>query len=207
MNDQSRKVFERIYGSAATPKELPWHRDEPPPLLVKALAARQGAGNALDIGCGAGTYSMYMARRGYKVTGIDFMPQAVEMLRKQAAAASLDVTAIQGDITTWETPEHFDVVLDVGCLHSIGQPRHAVYKKQLLRWLVPGGDFVLTHLGRRGWWDRWPVGPNRIGHDTIAALFQPDLKLKAYEPELLTGMPMFMGRSALVGRYWFQRVN
>ncbi len=205
MSDQSRQVFERLYKTAAAPRDLPWHRDVPPSLLVEALAARKEPGSALDVGCGAGTYSMYMARRGYRVTGIDFMPQAIEMLRRQAATAGLHVTAIEGDVTTWHTPQHYDVVLDVGCLHSLSRQQHPIYRRQLLRWLAPGGDYVLTHLGRRGWWDRWPVGPNRASREEILALFQPELELRAYEPERLSGMPLFMGRTALVGRYWFHR--
>ena len=100
-----------------------------------------------------------------------------------------------------------DVVLDVGCLHSLGKARHAAYKARLLQWLAPGGDFILVHCGRRGWWDRWPIGPDRAYHTDIERLFAPELELRAYRPELLTGMPLFMGRSALAGRYWLRRVR
>ena len=205
MPEQSRKVFERLYSRAQRPEDLPWHRAEPPGLLVEALDARGGPGTALDVGCGAGNYSIYMAKRGYRVTGVDFMPQAVELLGRQAAAAGLDITAARADITAWDPPHPFDVVLDVGCMHSLGVERHRVYKSRLLRWLAPGGDFVLIHCGRRGWWDGWPIGPNRVAHETLERLFAPELVLQAYRPELLTGMPLFMGRSALVGRYWFRR--
>ena len=205
MAEQSRKVFERLYRSAQRPADLPWHRDEPPAFLVRALDGRGSAGTALDVGCGAGTYSIYMARRGYRVTAVDFMPRAVELLGQQARATGLDITAVRADITTWESPQSFDVVLDVGCLHSLGRVRHAIYKAQLLRWLVPGGDFVLVHCGRRGWWDGWPIGPDRVSREELARLFGSELVLHAYEPETLTGMPLFMGRSAQVGRYWFRR--
>ncbi len=43
-------------------------------MLVRTLDQRATPGNALDIGCGAGTYSLYMAGGGYTVTAIDFMP-------------------------------------------------------------------------------------------------------------------------------------
>ncbi len=205
MAEQSRKIFERLYGKARTAEDLPWHRDEPPALLVAALASREQPGRALDVGCGAGTYSMYMAGRGYRVTAVDFMPQAIDMLTREAAKERLDITAVRADITQWQAPQAFDVVLDVGCLHSFGQDTHALYKAQLLRWLAPGGDFVLVHCGRRGWWDWWPIGPRRVAKEQLTALFGPELSLRSYQPEELTGMPLFMGRSALVGRYWFHR--
>lgn len=205
MGERNRTVFERLYGGAKRPEDLPWHRAEPPALLVEALDARTGTGTALDVGCGAGSHSIYLAKRGYSVTGVDFMPQAIEMLGRQAAESDLDITATRADITTWNPPHPFDMVLDVGCLHSLGADHHATYKARLLRWLVPGGDFVLVHCGRRGWWDGWPIGPNRVAREAMVELFAPELVVQAYRPELLTGMPLFMGRSALVGRYWFRR--
>lgn len=205
MSDQSQTVFKRLYRTAQRPEDLPWHHAEPPALLAEALDAGREPGTALDVGCGAGTYSMYMARRGYRVTGVDFMPEAVELLRRQAADSGLKVTAIQADILVWAPPHACDVVLDVGCLHSLGTGRHPLYKAQLLRWLSPGGDFVLVHCGRRGWWDQWPIGPDRVSREVLVRLFAPELVLQAYRPEVLTGMPLFMGRSALVGRYWFRR--
>ncbi len=207
MADQNRKVFERLYGRAQRPEDLPWHSASPPALLIEALDTRGKPGTALDVGCGAGGYSIYMARRGYQVTSVDFMPQAIELLARQAAAANLDITAIQADVTAWTAGQSFDVVLDVGCLHSLGSERHAAYKTRLLQWLAPGGDFILVHCGRRGWWDWWPIGPDRVDHRTIERLFAPELELRAYRPELLTGMPLFMGRSALAGRYWLRRVR
>jgi SAM-dependent methyltransferase len=205
MSRQSRKVFERLYGSATTCEELPWHAPEPPALLVKALGQRQGGGSALDVGCGAGTFSLYMAQRGYDVTAVDFMPQAVAMLKQRAADANLNIDVFQADIGQWKSPTQFDVMLDVGCLHTPGTIDPALYKQQLLKWLAPGGDFVLLHFGRRGWWDQWPVGPGRVYRETVVSWFEPQLELVEYVPEYRTGIPLLLGRSALIGHYWFRR--
>jgi SAM-dependent methyltransferase len=206
MAEQSRAIFERLYGKATTPEQLPWYRPDPPALLVEALARREHPGTALDVGCGAGAYSLYLAKRGYSVTGVDFMPGAISMLQTQVTETDLDITAVQADILTWETCRPFDVVLDVGCLHSLGKERQASYKARLLRWLAPGGDFILTHCGKRAWWDWWPIGPHRESAYALASLLAPELVVHKYEPEMLTGMPLFMGRTALVNRFWFRRV-
>jgi len=174
-------------------------------MLVRTLDQRTTPGNALDIGCGAGTYSLYMAGRGYAVTAIDFMPQAVEMARRHAAEAGRDIDVVEADLKTWVTDKQFDVILDVGCLHSLAPRDRSVYREQLLRWLAPGGDFVLTHWHRRGWWARWPIGPRRVPRRDVERMFAPELTLEDSVSELRTGMPWVMGRSVLAVFFRFRR--
>ena len=204
MKSQSLRVFERMYRDARKPEDLPWHDPDPPPQLERALARHPG-GTALDVGCGGGTYSFLMARQGLHVTALDFMAQAVEMVRRGAAENGLSIDAAQADVAVWDAGEPFDVVLDVGCFHTPGSIAPEVYKRQLLRWLAPGGDFVLLHFGRRGWWDWWPIGPKRVYERDLVELFAPELTLVDSSPVMLTGMSAVLGFSALVGRYWFRR--
>lgn len=201
---RDRKVFARIYAGARTCEDLPWHQPEPPRVLTRALAARSAPGTALDLGCGAGSYSIFMAQLGYHVTAVDFMPQAVAMARERARAAGMTIAVEQADVTRFDHPGPFDLVLDVGCLHGLPDELRPAYRRQLLRWLAPGGDYVLVHFSRRGWWDGWPIGPRRVNRAGIETFLGPALKTMAYEPEVLT-MPWFMGRRAEVGRYWFRR--
>jgi SAM-dependent methyltransferase len=195
-----------LYKSAQKPEDLPWHEADPPALLVQALDQRNAPGTALDIGCGSGTYSIYMAERGYRVTAIDFMPQAIAMLQTRIAGSDLAIEAIQADVGKWTADHPFDIVLDIGCLHTPGTIDFDAYKAQLLNWLAPGGDFILVHFGRRGWWDWWPIGPNRVYAETLCRQFAPELELVEDLSEQRRGMPIFIGRSALIGRYWFRRV-
>jgi SAM-dependent methyltransferase len=207
MASQGKFIFERLYRSAASPEDLPWYEPEPPQMLVEAMDRRREPGTALDIGCGAGTYSVYMAQRGYAVTAIDFMPQAIALLRKQIETTGLDIEAVQADVNTWTTDKAFDIVLDVGCLHTPGTIEPAHYKQQLLKWLAPGGDFLLSHVAKRAWWDCWPIGPKRVYSEKIIALFAPEIELVESRPELRKGIPLFVGGSMLLGRYWFRRVR
>jgi SAM-dependent methyltransferase len=207
MSGQSKSIFNRLYKSAEKPEDLPWHEADPPALLVKAMDQRAAPGSALDIGCGSGTYSIYMAERGYQVTAIDFMPQAITMLQNRIADRDLSIEAIQADVGQWAAAHPFDVVLDIGCLHTPGTIDTGAYKTQLLKWLAPGGDYILVHFGRRGWWDWWPIGPQRVYIESLCQTFAPELELIEDRSEDRRGMPVFMGLSARIGRYWFRRVK
>lgn len=204
---QSKGLFKRLYGKADAPEDLPWYEADPPELLVEALDQRGLPCRALDIGCGAGTYSIYMAERGCEVTSIDFMPQAITMLEAQLEGSGLNITPVQADIGTWTTDNPFDVVLDIGCLHTPGTIRLADYKQQLLNWLKPSGDFILLHFGSRGWWDWWPIGPKRTAGSELIAAFAPEFTVVEDRSAVRSDMPVFMGKSAMIGRYWLRRTG
>jgi SAM-dependent methyltransferase len=206
MSGQSKGIFNRLYKSARQPEDLPWHETDPPEFLIEAINQRATPGSALDIGCGAGTYTIYMAECGYQVTAIDFMPQAIRMLKQRIVGRDLAIDAQQADIGEWTASHPFDIVLDVGCLHTPGTIDVDKYKAQLLNWLVPGGDFILVHFGRRGWWDWWPIGPKRTYAKILCEKFAPEFELVESISEERRGIPFFVGRSALVGRYWFRRM-
>ena len=46
-------------------------------MLAKAVATRQAKGRALDVGCGAGVFSVWLAQHGYAVTALDLFPDVI----------------------------------------------------------------------------------------------------------------------------------
>src|SRR6185436_11670899 len=63
-----RQFQEMFYRRAKTPKDLPWHRDAPDGFLPEVVEARAKPGRALDLGCGSGVFSVWLAKQGYQVT-------------------------------------------------------------------------------------------------------------------------------------------
>lgn len=200
-----RQVQTMFYRKARTAEELPWHRDEPGRFLVEAIAAKERAGRALDVGCGSGVFSVYMAKRGYDVTGIDLIPRAIEMAKERAERERALVTFVNADLLDWKTPLRFDLVLDSGCLHSLIGGDRRRYRAQLLTWLAEGGDYILGHFGKRGFLDWRPVGPARRTRREIADFFSPELVEHKYEQELMTGIPFPIGPTVQGQGFWFRR--
>src|SRR6516225_10946530 len=56
-------------------------------------------GRALDVGCGTGDSSIYLAQHGWQVTGVDFTPKALEKARVKASAANANVSFLHADVT------------------------------------------------------------------------------------------------------------
>ena len=62
-----------------------WERQKPPSDLID-LAEGPAAltpGRALDLGCGTGTDSIYLAQHGWDVTGVDMVPRALDIARRK----------------------------------------------------------------------------------------------------------------------------
>ncbi|MGB9302869.1 MAG: class I SAM-dependent methyltransferase, partial [Mycobacterium sp.] len=60
-----------------------WRRDTPPAELVALVEGPTAlpAGRALDLGCGTGTDTIYLATHGWDVTGVDMVPKALDIAR------------------------------------------------------------------------------------------------------------------------------
>lgn len=55
-------------------------------------------GTALDVGCGTGDNSIYLAKHGWRVTGVDYVPKAVDKARAKAVAENVDVRFEQANV-------------------------------------------------------------------------------------------------------------
>jgi SAM-dependent methyltransferase len=197
-----RSVFSRLYRRAPTVESLPWHREHPPALLERAVAQRSTRGRALDVGCGEGVYSAYLAELGFSVVGVDFVPAALAAARTRADRADLDVELFEGDILDYTAGRAFDVVLDSGCLHHLPKGKVGRYRARLDEWLAPRGDYVLVHFAHRPRVFWMPKGPRHMTRDEAVQLFAP-LQLLAYD-ETHFDVPLPMGRMR-AGAYWFSR--
>lgn len=153
----------------------PWDTGIVPP-EIEALAARLPLGTALDLGCGTGTTSLYLAECGWRVTGIDFISKAIHRARQKASAAHLQVNFQVADVTRLDfVHDSFDLVIDIGCLHSLTLSQQKEYAATLTRVTHPGTLFALYAFGPRDLNGR-PVG---LTQGDVAQRFSPAFELES----------------------------
>jgi len=80
----------------------PWDTGITPPEVVEAIEGPEALrpGRALDLGCGTGTNSLYLARHGWNVVGVDLAVRAIRQARRKAEEeAGLTVEFHTADVT------------------------------------------------------------------------------------------------------------
>lgn len=85
-------------------------------------------GPGLDLGCGTGRWSVLLAKRGWKVTGIDVVPKAVRTARERARDEGVEVEILEGDVTALRdagVAPGFSFFLDVECFNHLGDEQRA----------------------------------------------------------------------------------
>jgi SAM-dependent methyltransferase len=130
-----------------------WQRPAPPAALVALIEGPSPLppGRALDLGCGTGTDTVYLATRGWDVTAIDMVPQALAAARRNATAAGLTPRFIEGDVT--RLPElgvgdGYTLLVDFGCFHTLPEDRRAAYVAGVSHAASPGARLLLYGFSR-----------------------------------------------------------
>ena len=118
----------------------------PTPAERDLLLTLPESGSVLDLGCGAGRISLYMAERGYQVTGTDVSEALLAAAREIAWKQNLPITFVRAAGTSLPFPdEHFDMLIGfkVLCYIPTKELRRR-FLQECSRVLKPGGHFVLT---------------------------------------------------------------
>lgn len=157
--DESRSRFERMYanllGAPANGLRI---------RLRRVLPMTKGSYQAiLDAGCGAGVFSMELAKQHpeAKVTGVELEPVLVDRANAVARKAGLgNLHFEQGDVTKLEFENAFDLVVSVDNFEHVEDDIAAM--RTLLRALRPGG-LLVAHTP--GYERRWLLLRRRVNFD------------------------------------------
>ena len=93
-----RDQMEKIYGETP-PADIPWNIETPPKALVALVESGQVQPcKAIDVGCGAGNYAVYLASVGFDVTGVDISPSAIALAEANAKEKGVTCKFVAADV-------------------------------------------------------------------------------------------------------------
>jgi SAM-dependent methyltransferase len=160
-------LFRILYGIGFTP----WD-GHPQSAVVREFVEgtdRQPPGSALDVGCGTGNTSIYLAQHGWRVTGVDFTPKALDKARTKARAAGAAVEFVHADVTHLGQAGirgPFELIVDNGCLHGMSDHDRDLYVPEITAAAAPSARLSIVGFQRgRG------VGPVGIDQPEIERRF------------------------------------
>jgi SAM-dependent methyltransferase len=175
---------DRIYRSLPLEK-IPWNSETPPEQLVQLVeSGTVEPCRAIDLGCGAGNYAIYLAAHGFDVTGVDSSPAAItiatENARKHNVRCRFIVADLIGDIH--EIPGIFDFAFDWELLHHIFPDDREKYVQNVSRILNSGAWYFSVsfsetdpQFGGTGKFRTTPIGTTLYfsSESEIRELFSP----------------------------------
>ncbi len=131
---------DKIYRNVPLDK-IPWNNETPPDALVELVQSGKARPcKTIDFGCGAGNYAIYLAGRGFEVSGIDSSPSAIKIATENAEKKGVGCRFIVADLLgdLHEVKETFDFGYDWEFLHHIFPEDREKYIKNVYNVLKPG---------------------------------------------------------------------
>jgi cyclopropane fatty-acyl-phospholipid synthase-like methyltransferase len=133
-----RLFFELAY--LGTPR---WDTGVSPPELYRFIDENP-PGRALDLGCGTGTNMITLAKAGWEPSGVDFSRLAVRFARQKMRQAGVKATVVRDDVSRLtRVSGTYDLILDMGCFHSLADDRIDGYAQGIEKNLAPDGTYLL----------------------------------------------------------------
>lgn len=169
-------------------QEIPWNVKEPPKALVDLVeGGKVRPCKAIDFGCGAGNYAVYLAGKGFDVTGIDISPTAIHLAGENAKKVGVRCRFIAADVLgdLKEVDGAFDFAYDWELLHHLFPEQRKLYAANVHRKLNPGARYLSlcfseqdSSFGGSGKYRETPIGTRLYfsSEGEIRDLFKPYFK-------------------------------
>lgn len=159
--------------------------DEPPPWETDRVAVQLREHldanvltpcRVLEIGCGTGTDSVELARRGFEVSARDWSPTAIERARERAQPAGVTVDFEVGSFP--EGAGEFELVYDCGCFHTNATAEErSAFADEVARCLRPGGRWFSLAGSTEG--PPRDHGPPRLSALDVVTALEPSFEILA----------------------------
>ncbi len=191
----------RDWNESYRAKNLPWNTGKPSSELqrvVSRMAIRPC--RALELGCGTGTTSVWLAQQGFDVTGVDVAPLAIEQAEKKAQIAGVQVQYVVCDLFQLSSVgKPYEFFFDRGCYHAIRRKTPDGYAQAVARHLAVGArGLVLAGNAKEPHEPGPPVVTEEQIRNELGVAFQI-VELNEFHFDEAPGIPAsFLGWSCLV---------
>jgi SAM-dependent methyltransferase len=168
-------LWRLTYAVAYRTGRAPWDTGITPPEVVDLIEGPDALtpGRALDLGCGTGTNVRYLAEHGWESVGVEADARAYDAARDRIEGLER-VSVFLGDVTRLDRVPidgSFDLVLDIGCYHSIPARHRDAYAHGVALRANEGAHLFVWAFARGGW-TRPGVTPREM-RDRFAPWFEP----------------------------------
>jgi SAM-dependent methyltransferase len=175
--------YEFLYRRGRTP----WDTGITPPEVVELVEGKTPLqpGRALDLGCGTGNEIAYLARHGWTATGVDLVQIAID--RAESKIEGLGNAVVRrGDVTKlgeMGLDGPFDLVLDLGCFHSLPPDGRDAYAAGVGSLTETGAVLFMFAFAPRLPWSLVGTGvtPGEM-RDRFAPWFDPVGRIRGRRP-------------------------
>ena len=154
----------------------PWEIGGPQPAMSALLDSYPPMDPILDVGCGSGDLTIHLARRGHRVTGIDFVQAAIDRAGDKVrslppdAAGLLDLRVADA-LSPSLLQRQFGSVVDSGFYHLFEPEQCQRFIDELAKILLPGGRYYLHAFAIEF---SMPNLPRQVSAEEIQAHFTAD---------------------------------
>jgi SAM-dependent methyltransferase len=144
--------------------------------VLAEVAAGLTPGRALDLGCGEGGDSLWLAQQGWDVTGVDISATAIERARTAAMAAGIPAERLHlvaADLGDWRSDAEFDLVSACFLQSPVTLDRSQILRGAAGRVAAGGHLLVVSHAAPPPWSSRL------AGHDHAGTFLTPQQEVAA----------------------------
>jgi SAM-dependent methyltransferase len=145
-------------------------------------------GRALDVGCGSGRDAVYLAARGWRVTGVEFIDRALATAKQRAAKEGVEVEWVRGDVAELGRlglEPGYGLLYDFGCIHGLPDAARRGAATGLTELAASGATLLIFAFKAR----RRMLLPRGMDTEDVVALLGNDWDLEQSQPVPTEDMP------------------